>query len=472
MQTSFDTVQGNSNDTKFSARKNSVLPEGLGSKSFQRDYGIKYSYLSGAMYKGIASTDLVIAMGKAGLMGYLGAGGLRMGDLENAILTIKSALNNNESYGINLLCNTDHPDVEMRTIELFLEHSVKFIEAAAFMRVTPSLVRFRLSGLKKTADGKIVAAHKILAKISRPEVAEGFMRPAPQKIVDKLLAAGHITSEQAELAKLIPVAQDICVEADSGGHTDQGNPYVLMPAIQKLRDRIIAEQGYREEIRVGAAGGIGTPQSAAAAFMMRADFIMTGSINQCTVEAGTSDTVKDILQEINVQDTGYAPAGDMFELGAKVQVVKQGLLFATRANKLYDLYMRHDGLDDLDERTSLQIQEKYFKKSFDDVWEETKAYYRRVDPSKVDENKINPKQKMALIFRWYFVHSTRLAMNGDSEQKVDYQIHCGPALGAFNQWVRDTELNSWRNRKVADIAEKIMCETAATISLFISEINE
>lgn len=52
---------------------------------------------------------------------------------------------------------------------------------------------------------------------------------------------------------------------------------------------------------------------------------MTGSINQCTVEAGTSDDVKDLLQQLNIQDTDYAPAGDMFEMGAKIQVMKKGV---------------------------------------------------------------------------------------------------------------------------------------------------
>ena len=57
-----------------------------------------------------------------------------------------------------------------------------------------------------------------------------------------------------------------------------------------------------------------------------------------------------------------------------------------------------------------------------------------------------PKHKMALIFKWYFVHSTRLAMRGSEEQRVDYQVPTGPALGAFNQWVKGTDLASWRNR--------------------------
>lgn len=71
---------------------------------------------------------------------------------------------------------------------------------------------------------------------------------------------------------------------------------------------------------------------------------------------------------------------------------------------------------------------------------------------------------MALIFRWYFIHTSRLAIKGSAEQSVDYQIHCGPALGAFNQWVKGTPLENWRNRHVDKIGEKIMQDTALLLS--------
>jgi trans-AT polyketide synthase/acyltransferase/oxidoreductase domain-containing protein len=67
---------------------------------------------------------------------------------------------------------------------------------------------------------------------------------------------------------------------------------------------------------------------------------------------------------------------------------------------------------------------------------------------------------MALIFRWYLVHTNRLALRGDPAQKVDYQIHCGPALGAFNQWVKGTALEPWRQRHVDKIAEQLMIGAA------------
>jgi len=331
------------------------------------------------------------------------------------------------------------------------------------MKVTPSLVRYRLSGLATDTRGEARISNRVLAKVSRPEVATAFLQPAPEAIVRRLLESGGITALQAQLAATVPMADDICVEADSGGHTDQGVAYALLPAMQMLRDDEMARRKYSRRIRVGAAGGIGTPQAAAAAFIMGADFVLTGSINQCTVEAGTSDAVKDMLQEMNVQDTAYAPAGDMFELGAKVQVLKRGLFFPARANKLYELYQRHDSIEEIDARTRQQIQEKFFGRSFDDVWRETSAYYRNLDARKFEQIERNPKQKMSLIFKWYFVHTSRLALSGSETQKVDYQVHCGPALGAFNQWVKDTPLRDWRNRRVAQLAERIMDGAAAVL---------
>jgi len=144
--------------------------------------------------------------------------------------------------------------------------------------------------------------------------------------------------------------------------------------------------------------------------------------------------------------------------------LRKGVFFPARANKLYALYQRHNSLADIDLKTQRQIQEKYFKRSFDEVWAETRAYYLKTLPEVIEQAEQNPKQKMALVFRWYFVHTTRLALQGSDEQRVDYQVHCGPALGAFNQWVKGTALADWRNRHVADIGELLMQETAKLLN--------
>src|SRR5882724_7773805 len=258
----------------------SITAESLGCAEFKADYGLRYAYLAGAMYKGIASKELVATMGKAGMMGFLGTGGMDFGEIDAAIHFIKSELSSGQPYGMNLLCNLERPELERQAVELFLKHDVRCVEAAAFMRITPSLVRWRLSGLSRAATGAILRSRRVLAKVSRPEVAAAFMQPAPEALVKELLAAGTITAGEAELSRSIPMADEICVEADSAGHTDQGVASVLMPAIAGLRDEMMSKYGYDKPIRVGAAGGIGTPHAAAAAFIMGADFILTGSINQ------------------------------------------------------------------------------------------------------------------------------------------------------------------------------------------------
>jgi trans-AT polyketide synthase/acyltransferase/oxidoreductase domain-containing protein len=449
----------------------SITPESLGSESFKKDYNIKYAYVTGAMYRGIASKELIVKIGKAGMMGFLGTGSLSLKDVEASIQYIQKELTDGQAYGMNLLCNLISPQMEEETVDLYLKYGIRNVEAAAYMQLTPALVRYRLAGLRKGEDGKVIADNKIIGKISRPEVAEHFLRPAPERIVAKLVEAGKVTKEAVELAKHVPMADDLCAEADSGGHTDMGVMVALLPAIQKQRDTIMAEYNYPKAVRVGAAGGIGTPEAAAAAFTLGADFIVTGSINQCTPEAGTSAPVKDLLQQCNIQDTDYAPAGDMFEIGAKVQVLKKGLFFAARANKLYELYKFYNSIDEIDEKTKKQIQEKYFKKSFNDIWEETKAYFKDRQPEELAKAEQNPKHKMALIFRWYFGYTTNLAMSGSDASRVDYQVHCGPALGAFNQWVKGTELEDWHNRHVDTIAEKLMQDTAALLTNFFTRLQ-
>lgn len=436
----------------------------LGSPEFRREYGVRYAYVAGAMYKGVASKELVIAMGRAGLLAYLGTGGMPLPDVEAAIANIQRALKPGQAYGMNLLCDLERPDLEERIVDLYLARGIHCIEAAAFLQVTPSLVRYRLKGCCRAANGTLQVPNRVLAKVSRPEVAKTFMSPPAEALVRRLVEAGRLSADEAELGRYISVSEDVCVESDSAGHTDRGVALVILPAMLLLRDEQQARYGLERPIRVGAAGGIGTPHAAAAAFFMGADFILTGSINQCTVEAGTSDAVKDMLQDMDVQDTAHAPAGDAFESGANVQVLKRGVFFPMRAAKLYELYQRYDSLDQIDPKTRKQVEDKYFGRSFEDVWGETRAFYLANNPRKIEEAEKNPKRKMALVFKWYFAHSSRLALEGSNQQRVDYQVHCGPALGAFNRWVKGTNLELWRNRHVADIAERIMTATAQLVT--------
>lgn len=435
--------------------------ESLGSAAFRRRHGLKYAYVAGAMYRGTSSVALVVRMGQAGMIGYLGAGGLSLAEIESAIQAIQSQLQPHEAYGLNLLAAHDDPAFERATVELYLKYGVTRIEAAAFMQMTPALVLFRLRGMYRDAEGKVRCKHHVLAKVSRLEVAEAFMSPAPAHLVDALLKEKAITPEQAEMAAELPMSHDICAEADSGGHTDGHIPTILLPAMRQLGRTLSERYAYEEPLCVGLGGGIGTPASAAAAFAMGADFILTGSINQCTVESGATDTVKTLLQAAGIHDMAYAPAGDMFELGGRVQVLKKGLLFPMRANKLHALYTHYECLEDIPAAIRTQLERRYFKRSLAEVWEETLQHMRASGRlNDVAQAQANPKIRMARVFRWYFAYATRLAFGGAPEDLVNYQVQCGPALGAFNQWVKGTELEAWPRRHVETIGITLMQATA------------
>jgi trans-AT polyketide synthase/acyltransferase/oxidoreductase domain-containing protein len=398
-------------------------------------------------------------MADAGLLGFFGAGGLRVPAVEEAILAIQARIPAGAPYGINFISNTNNPQAEDDLADLLMKHGVTTIEASAFMQVTSALVRYRAKGLAREG-GSIHARHRIVAKVSRPDVAQQFLSPPPDAMLSRLVGAGALTSQQAELMREAPVADAICVEADSGGHTDQRMPLALFPAILALRDQCAALTPRFGPAYVGAAGGIGTPEAAAAMWIMGADFILTGSINQCTVEAATSGAAKDMLSLMDVHDTDYAPSGELFELGSKVQVLKKGIFFPARATKLVALYRQYESLDEIDGKTRAMIEERYLKRSFEAVFEETAAAY---PGPQVERARTSPKHRMALVFRRYFRDSTRWALAGDLANKVDFQIQCGPAMGAFNHWAARNGLAAWSDRHVDDIGLRLMDETAALL---------
>jgi len=118
------------------------------------------------------------------------------------------------------------------------------------------------------ANGDIVTPNRLIAKVSRVEVASKFFAPPPAKFLTQLVEQGHLTQDQAKLAEQIPVAQDLTAEADSGGHTDNRPAVTLIPTMLALRDRMMAQHKFTQPLRVGAAGGISTPASGAAGVAM------------------------------------------------------------------------------------------------------------------------------------------------------------------------------------------------------------
>ena len=467
--TSGDTASA-ANSQPVSAFAPALGTQSLGDEDFRRCHGVKYAYYAGAMANGISSEELVIALGQAGILCSFGAAGLIPSRVEQAINRIQAALPNGP-YAFNLIHSPSEPALERGSVELFLKHQVKTVEASAFLGLTPQIVHYRAAGLSRDAQGEIQIGNKVIAKVSRTEVASKFMQPAPVKMLQALVDEGRITAEQMELAQLVPMADDITAEADSGGHTDNRPLVTLLPTILALKEQIQAQYQFKTPLRVGCGGGVGTPDAALATFNMGAAYIVTGSINQACIEAGASEHTRKLLSTTEMADVTMAPAADMFEMGVKLQVVKRGTLFPMRANKLYELYTRYDSIEAIPAEERLKLEKQVFRSTLDDIWAGTVTHFNERDPKQIERAEGNPKRKMALIFRWYLGLSSRWSNTGEQGREMDYQVWAGPALGAFNAWAKDSYLDDYQQRNAVDLAKHLMHGAAylARINLLTSQ---
>ncbi len=135
---------GNTEQVKLLMSMLPISLEQLGARSFLTFHGVKYAYAAGAMAGGIASEELVITLGKANILSSFGSGGLSLNRIERTIEQIQQALPQG-AYAFNLLHNPHDQAIERETVDLYLRHQVRTVEASAF------LLEFRLNLLNAIA---------------------------------------------------------------------------------------------------------------------------------------------------------------------------------------------------------------------------------------------------------------------------------------------------------------------------------
>ncbi|MFG2000593.1 PfaD family polyunsaturated fatty acid/polyketide biosynthesis protein [Spirillospora sp. NPDC048911] len=438
-------------------------PERLGDADFCSAHQVRFPYIAGEMANGIATTRMVRTLAETGLMGFFGAAGLGEGAVEHALTELTHALAARRNWGVNLIHAPYEPRLEDRTARALIRHRVPAVSASAYLDLTPALVLCAAQGLRTDRTGRVFRPRRVLAKVSRPETAGRFMSPAPVTFLRDLVDGGDLSEEEARLAARVPVAEDVTVEADSGGHTDNRALVVLFPAIRRLGDTLSRDHGYATPVRVGAAGGLGTPAAVAAAFALGAAYVLTGSINQAAVESGLAEEGRNLLAQADLTDVTMAPAADMFEMGVRLQVLRRGTMFAGRATQLHDLYTSHASLEDIPPERRARLEREVFGAPLEEVWADTCRFWNDRNPAEIDRARHDARHRMALVFRWYLGRSSRWAIDGDASRRTDYQIWCGPAMGAFNRWAENSFLADPANRGVVQIALNLL-EGAAAVT--------
>lgn len=433
-----------------------TYPEWLGGRSFCEAHRARFPYVVGEMANGLTTTRMVVCAARAGFLGFFGAAGLGREQLEAALVELARELGDGATWGSNLIHNPGEPSMEDATVDLYLRHGVRRVSASAFMALTLPVVRYAATGLRLDARGRVRRQNHLFAKVSRPETAGPFMSPAPVAMLEALVAAGALSRGEADLAQRVPVAEDVTVEADSGGHTDNRPLTAVFPIIAALRDELTARHQYPRPIRLGAAGGLGAPSSVAAAFSLGAAYVLTGSVNQAAVESGLGATGRTLLAQAGVADVMMAPSADMFELGVRVQVLRRGTMFGVRAQRLYELYQAHDSLEAISPAERSRLEAEIFSSPLEQVWQQTERFWALRDPRELERAAREPRHKMALCFRWYLGQASRWAIDDEPSRRADFQIWCGPAIGAFNDWVRGSFLEDPAQRTVAQIGLNLL----------------
>lgn len=434
-----------------------VFPEWLGDAGFRAAHGLRFAYVVGAMARGITTVEMVIEAARAGAIGFFGSAGLKRDEIDAAITRIAGELDpEGLAWGANIIHTPQEPGHEAGVVDVFLARGVRRASASAYLRLSPEIVRYTAAGLSRADDGTIRRANHVFAKVSRAEVAAQFMAPAPKRILRELVAAGRLSDAQAELAAEVPVAAEITAESDSGGHTDNRPAAPLFGSLAGARRDICARHGWTEDtIRIGLAGGIATPTGVAAAFQMGAAYVLTGSINQACVESGLSLAGREMLATAGPADVMMAPAADMFEQGIRVQVLKRGTLFAPRGEKLYAMYRAGATLETLQSK-DIEWLEGLLGESLPEAWQATCEFLAARAPETLKQAERDPVKQFALICRRYLFQGAQWAREGETRRKSDFQIWCGPAMGAFNSWASGGPLEPIENRRVGNIAHKLM----------------
>ena len=415
--------------------------------SFTEDHGVAWPCLIGSMAHAISGVDMIARLARAGLLGAYGAAGRTLEQVDADLRLLANSLPRRAAWAVGL---RPAADLEAR-VELCLHHGASTIEASGFETVPPSLVRFRLTDLCKESQGGPRTRRRLILKTARPDVAALFMEPPPQACVQRLLRRGLITAEAAALSASLPLASDIAAEGCGGGWTERASGPDLASVLVRMRAVGCAT---RRRVRIGLAGGIGTPESAAAAFASGLDFVVTGSINQCTLEAATSETTKDLLSKQGVRDVGWAPAFDAFESGGQVQVLTRGTLFCGWANRLHDLWRNFGAWNQVPSDVRVWIERRILVGPFVEAARETAS-------AQEENGCAGDRELMAAVFRRRLGQALESARRSDSADPFDVQIWTGPAMGAANAWLAEIGLSDWRARHVDDINLRLMMEAEA-----------
>lgn len=193
----------------------------------------KYSIMAGAM-SWISEANLVSALSNAGIFGVIACSAMTPELLKNEIVATKSKMNQNTSFGVNLILL--HPQIE-ELLQVCINESIQYIIFAGGLPSTNLIKTAKDSGIK------------VIGFAPSLTIAKKLIRSG----IDALIIEGH----------------------EAGGHVGPVSTLVLTQEILP----------YIKEVPVFIAGGIGTGETVVNFLKSGAAGIQMGTIFSCAKES-------------------------------------------------------------------------------------------------------------------------------------------------------------------------------------------
>lgn len=419
----------------------------LGSRSFKEEYETSYAYVVGGIRDGISSVTMMKSLEKGNILGFLGTKGLSLQEtqqiIESALREVKQ-----DKLGVHITCDVLQPEYSDEKLQLIIKYNINRLQISGFQKPTEKLYEYRIHNIRQREN----ASDKLLVCVNNRKATEEFMKPIPKYFIQMQMQLGNIDSKEAEFLSKIPLCDDICIENDGLGV----NHFGWISSFKKLNHDMSESYGMKKRVRIGICGNIGNPQMLAVAFFSGADFVMTSTINQCTLEADTSERVKELLQEAKENDFLFAPTDNLFEFGEKKSILKKGTLYAVRAQKVYDIYLKYSSLEEIPDEQE-ELLEYYFGISLEQMYQ---SIVRRVSNREKILIGEQPKYKLGVVLKEYLQLCFIQVKIGEKDWEINYGIEVGSELADMNRWLEGTDLETWKQRKVTIIAKRMMDEGA------------
>ncbi|WP_333739520.1 acyltransferase domain-containing protein [Streptomyces sp. IBSBF 2806] len=415
-------------------RRVPVAKERLGSARFRERYEAELAWVVSGTGDGAVGDEVCRAARAAGLAAFAdpAPGAPDRASLGGA---------GRQGRGIGL---RPGPEADEQVTAL-LAHEVRYVEAHHPHGPDAALVRFRFTGARRGPAGAPVAVRHVIARVTGLDQAAAFLRPPSAALLDELVRTAGLSAAEADVARMLPVASDLAVQAPGGWHTDGADAYQLLPAVAALA----AGSPGPEPVHVGLCGVVGTPEQAATAFALGAAFLVSTSLTACAPAARLADALKHTLARAGDDDVTWAPTERHATLGVPARVVRRGTLFPARAGLLHRLLRAHRYFADIPEHRRRHIEEHLLGGSATAL------------PA---SDSVDGRLRTADVFRWYARETARRTPGGDPVRPLDHQLPCDPDLTHFNRVTSGTALAAWTARTPGAVAEHLLTNAAELLS--------